>query len=99
MRKRFGGMIIALWFATTWMVASAWAQDAACVIGTVTDKTGAPIYDVGPKLTNTRPGAIYEAQTDADGSYRFLRVPPGPGYALTVSKDGFQAATLSDLYL
>jgi hypothetical protein len=99
MRKRFGGMIIALWFATTLMVASAWAQDAASVIGTVTDKTGAAISDVGAKLTNTRTGAIYEAQTDADGSYRFLRVPPGPGYALTVSKDGFQAVTVSDLYL
>src|ERR1700730_15068615 len=99
MRKRFGGMIIALWFATTLMVASAWAQDAASDMGTVTHKPGAAISDVGAKLTNTRTAALYEAQTDADGSYRFLRVPPGPGYALTVSKDGFQAVTVSDLYL
>jgi hypothetical protein len=99
MRKKFAGVLVALWFAMSLMVVPARGQDAASVVGTVTDTTGAAVSDARAKLTNTRTGASYEAKSSAEGSYRFLRVAPGPGYTLTVSKDGFEAVTVSDLYL
>jgi Carboxypeptidase regulatory-like domain len=99
MGKKLAGILVALWFAMGLMVGSAQGQDVASVVGTVTDTTGAAVSDAGAKLTNFRTGVSYGAKTSADGSYRFLQVPPGPGYTLTVSKDGFEAVTVSDLYL
>jgi carboxypeptidase family protein len=99
MKGNFWGIIVAFLFAMTLLHVPAYAQDVASISGTVTDTTGAVVSDAGVKLTNTRTGATYEAKTGDDGSYRFLRVQPGPGYLLTVSKDGFQTVTISDLYL
>jgi hypothetical protein len=81
------------------LVTSAHAQDVASITGTVTDKTDAPISDATVKLTDTRTGAVYESKTGSFGAYLFVRVPPGPGYVLTVTKENFKTYTVSNLYL
>ena len=48
---------------------------------------------------NTRTGNTVETQTGETGYFRFVQLPPGPGYELTVSKDGFRSLTISNLYL
>ncbi len=74
-------------------------QDVSALTGVVTDKSGAEISDATVKILDARTGTELETKTDADGSYYFLRLQPGPGYTLTVSKDGFQSQTVSNLYL
>src|ERR1700688_2457409 len=79
--------------------ALSYAQEVAGLAGTVTDSTGGAVTDVTVKLVNTRAGNYYEMQTNATGYYRFVQLSPGPGYDLTVSKDGFQLSTVANLYL
>jgi hypothetical protein len=75
------------------------AQEVAGLVGTVIDPSGAAVSDASVKLTNTNTGATSETQTNETGYYRFVRLAPGPGYELTISKEGFRKATFSDLYL
>ena len=83
----------------TFLAAGAKAQDVASITGTVVDKTGGPIADASVKLMDTRTGAAYESQTGSFGAYLFARVPPGPGYTLTISKQSFKTVTITSLYL
>ena len=71
----------------------------ASVTGTVTDSSGAAISDASVELASTREGNTYSGKTADDGTYRIVDVPPGPGYTLTVKKDGFQAWVINNLYL
>ncbi|MGO9588884.1 MAG: TonB-dependent receptor domain-containing protein [Candidatus Acidiferrales bacterium] len=75
------------------------AQSVASVTGTVTDNTGATVPGASVQLQDTRTGNSYFAKTASDGTYRIVDVPPGPGYSLTVKKDGFQTFVLGNLYL
>jgi hypothetical protein len=75
------------------------AQGTASVTGTVTDASGAAVPGASIKLTNTREGTTFFAKTASDGSYRIVDVPPGPDYALTVTKDSFQTFVLNGVYL
>ena len=75
------------------------AQSTASLTGTVKDTSGATVPGASIKLTSTSKGTSFAATTDADGSYRIVDVPPGPGYALTVTKDGFQVFVINGLYL
>jgi hypothetical protein len=99
MTKRFWGAIAVLWLATTVFAAAANAQDVASMTGVVTDKSGGVVSDAHLKLMDTRTGTSYQAKSANDGSYKFPKLPPGPGYRLTVTKDGFETVTISDLYL
>jgi hypothetical protein len=74
-------------------------QDVASLSGEVTDSSGAQVADATVKILDTRTGSEIETKTESDGSYRFLRLQPGPGYTLTVSKDGFQTYSITNLYL
>jgi len=78
---------------------AAHAQEVAGLVGTVTDSSGGSIAQATVKLTNTRTGASYQSQTSNLGYYRFVQLPPGPGYVLTISKDAFETITISNLYL
>jgi hypothetical protein len=75
------------------------AQDVASITGIVSDESGGTVSGVAIKLVDTRTGNSYVATTGSDGSYKIPTVPPGPGYELTATKDGFRAVTLSNLYL
>lgn len=75
------------------------AQGSASLNGTITDQSGGSVAGASLKLVDTRTGTTYTAQTGKDGGYKFVDVPPGPGYALTVTKEGFQTFVLNGLYL
>ena len=75
------------------------AQGLASLNGTVTDASGATVPGASIKLTNTRTNASFTTQAVSDGGYRFVDVPPGPDYSLSVTKDGFQTFSLKGLYL
>ena len=75
------------------------AQEVASLTGVVSDKTGAVLPGATLKLLDTRTNTSYEATANSLGSYVFVKLPPGPGYRLTVTKDGFDSVTISDIYL
>ena len=75
------------------------AQDVASVTGVVTDPTGAVIPGTRVVLLNTATNLSYAAETNAVGSYSIVNVPPGPGYRITFSRDGFTPSVVTDVYL
>jgi hypothetical protein len=75
------------------------AQSVASVTGTVTDNSGAAVPGASIVLIDTRTNNSYFGKTASDGTYRISDVPPGPGYSLTVKKDGFQIFSVNGLYL
>src|SRR4051794_16230254 len=75
------------------------AQELASLAGVVTDKTGAVIPDGDVKLLDTKTNANYSAKTNSVGAYTFVKLLPGPGYKLVLSKDGFESLTISDIYI
>lgn len=75
------------------------AQDVASVTGTVVDATGAVVPGSTVELTNPLRGLAFKQTTDSLGIYRFLSVPAGPGYEMSVSHDGFAPLKISDVSL
>jgi hypothetical protein len=75
------------------------AQSVASLTGVVTDSSGAAVPGASIKVTNTQTGVSLFGKTTGDGSYRIVDVPPGPGYSLTVKKDGFETSVVNNLYL
>lgn len=75
------------------------AQERAGVTGQVTDSSGAAVAAVDVTLDNESRGLHFTTTTNDQGVYLFLRVPPGSGYSLTFSKDGFHKYTMSDIAL
>jgi hypothetical protein len=75
------------------------AQSTASVTGILTDQTGALVPGASIKVSDTRTGTSYFGKTAGDGHYRISGLPPGPGYAITVTKDGFQTFVINNLYL
>ncbi|HXX18480.1 MAG TPA: carboxypeptidase-like regulatory domain-containing protein [Candidatus Acidoferrum sp.] len=75
------------------------AQNVASITGVATDASDAVVPGASVKLVDTRTGTTYFAKTAGDGGYRIVDLAPGPGYSLTVKKDGFQTLVISNLYL
>ncbi len=75
------------------------AQETASLTGVVSDNTGAILTDVVVKLVDTKTNTNYEAKTNAQGSYTFAKLLPGPGYQITFTKDGFDSLLLSNIYI
>src|SRR5579862_8463329 len=75
------------------------AQDYASVTGVVTDSSGAVIPGAKVVLVSTATNLTYTAETNEVGSYSIVNVPPGPGYKMTVSHEGFSPALITDMYL
>ncbi len=57
--------------------------------GVVSDSTGAVIPGTVVTLSNPSTGISFTQTTDNLGSYRFVNVPPSPGYRVTFKHDGF----------
>src|SRR5579875_1949217 len=66
------------------------------ILGTVKDASGAVIPGAKVTLTSTATGVSTTATTGPTGSYVFAQLKPGH-YSLTVSKQGFQTTTISDI--
>ncbi|HTC55702.1 MAG TPA: TonB-dependent receptor [Candidatus Sulfotelmatobacter sp.] len=74
-------------------------QEVASLTGVVTDTTGAVVPDASVKLVDTKTNAAFTTKTDAVGAYSLSKLLPGPGYQLTVTKDGFETVVVSKIYL
>lgn len=75
------------------------AQDVASLTGVVTDSSGAVVSDAAVKVLDTKTNTSYEAKTNSLGAYSINRLQPGPGYLITVSKEGFETVKIADVYL
>lgn len=75
------------------------AQDVASLTGVVTDSSGAIVPGVNVSLLNTTTNATYQATTNSVGAYTIVNVPPGPGYKLSFSLNGFEPFVITGIYL
>ena len=75
------------------------AQDVASLTGTITDTSGAVIAGADVVLVNTTTNETYRATTNSVGSYTISNVPPGPGYKITFSAQGFASVDVVNVYL
>ena len=75
------------------------AQDVAYMTGVVTDATGAVIPGTTVTLSNASTSVKFTQVTDNLGSYRFLNVPPNPGYRATFAHAGFETAEFTNITL
>lgn len=75
------------------------AQDVAGITGMVTDASGGLVPGVAVTLRNASTGNAYSGQTDAEGSYTFSNVAPGPNYTITFERAGFSPFVITGLYL
>lgn len=94
MRKLVFGFVSSLLILTT-----VHGQEFSGVKGVVLDKSSAPIAGVEVTLDNEKTGTHFNTTTNDQGEYQFLRVAPGPGYALTFVKEGFAKLEIMDVYL
>ena len=84
---------LAVFALLVFFAASVKAQfDAATVLGTVTDPSGAVVAHSQVALRNTATAAVANTITDDQGQFRFVDVPIG-SYKLEVSAQGFQPSS------
>jgi len=68
------------------------AQYSASIQGSVADPSGAAVAQAKVVLENTATLVSATTETDAEGSYRFLSLAPGP-YKISVEAKGFSTAS------
>jgi hypothetical protein len=78
--------------------ATAWAQDTATIVGTVTDTTGAVVPNVRVMVSNPDKGFTRDLMSDSAGAYVAAKIPIG-GYTVTAEAKGFQRTTIADVVL
>jgi hypothetical protein len=71
---------------------------SAIVLGRIVDATGAVVPDAQVTLRSVATNATRQQKSNTVGQYVFSAVPPGD-YLLTVTKSGFETATLPQLQL
>lgn len=89
-----------LLLATTLFVVSltAWAQDTANIVGTVTDTTGAVIPGAKVTVSNPDKGFTRELVSNSAGAYSVSAVPIG-NYVITAEAQGFEKLVRSGIAL
>src|ERR1017187_5266568 len=97
--KRSLGIALVLMFVVSLAPLVLHAQDVASVTGVVSDASGAVIVGADVAMVNTGTNATYHATTNSVGSYTIVNVAPGPGYKITVMKDGFEPVAVTSIYL
>ena len=98
-RKSSIATILALVSLCVLLQMQAFGQDVASLTGVITDSSGAIISDADVRLVDTKTTTTYNTKTNGAGAYFFTKIQPGPGYTVTVSKEGFETVVISDLYL
>ena len=77
--------------------ANAFAQQTGSIVGAVSDTSGAVMPGVTVTLTGDRLiGGLQTTVTDASGTYRFDRLPPGT-YAVKFELQGFKTIERADI--
>jgi len=99
MLKRLAGVFALFFLLLAMTPPQARSQEVAAITGVVTDASGGTVSDARVTLVDTRTGAKFDARTISDGTYRIPKVSPGPGYTLTITRDGFETITITNLYL
>src|SRR5215469_3266227 len=94
MRSWLMGLITVCLFASL----SAWAQDTATIVGTVTDPTGAVIPGAKVTVSNPDKGYVRNLVSDSAGAYTAPKVPIG-NYVITGEAPGFQRLVRSGITL
>lgn len=69
-------------------------QLSGSVAGTITDQSGAPLLGAVVQLTSAGQDLLTQAESDEDGRFVFLAVPPGE-FRLTISAEGFRTQEFS----
>jgi len=77
---------------------SAWAQDTATIVGTVTDSSGGVIPNAKVSVSNPEKGFTRELSTNTGGEYTAAKVPIGD-YVITAENEGFQKLVRSEITL
>ncbi|HEY5255195.1 MAG TPA: carboxypeptidase-like regulatory domain-containing protein [Acidobacteriaceae bacterium] len=90
---------ILLFSILTFGATLAYTQTTAIVTGVVTDSLGAVMPGVSVTLSNPTTGVSYTVKTDSAGSYRVPNVPPGPGYTIEFTFQGFSPSKVDGIYV
>ncbi len=77
-----------LWCLTL-LVSSAWAQQQAAIMGTVSDRTGAAVAGATVMVRSVETGAARTVLTDMNGYYSAPSLAVG-GYEIRIEKSGFR---------
>ena len=72
------------------LASAAFAQSGGSVAGKVSDDDGAGVAKAKIQAKNTATGAMYSAESGADGNYKLSSMPAG-AYELSASGPGFLA--------
>jgi hypothetical protein len=75
------------------------AQAVSGVTGVVTDSAGAVVPGVNVVLTDTKTSKELTTKTNDQGVYLFSNIPPGDGFKLSFSLQGFQTLSISGVAL
>ena len=75
---------------------SAWAQNTATIVGTVTDTSGAVIPGAKVAVSNPEKGFTRELSTNTTGEYTAAKLPIG-NYVIVAEKKGFQKLVRSGI--
>jgi hypothetical protein len=96
MRRVFGVLMSALAVVCTPLPAAAQIQTGS-ITGTVADASGAVLPGVGVSVSGDRLiGGAQSQNTDANGAYRFDRLPPG-AYVVKFELQGFKTVVREDI--
>jgi len=85
--RRFAVLIVTMLLVTGATLAQ---ETTGNVQGTVTSDDGLGLPGVTATLHNTQTGLERVEITDQRGEFRFMALPPGPGYVLTLTLQSFQ---------
>ncbi|HEX4486722.1 MAG TPA: carboxypeptidase regulatory-like domain-containing protein [Terriglobales bacterium] len=85
---RYSCSIVATLLVVACLSVVSYAKVVAGVSGIVTDSSGAVVSGATVQVTATETGLVQSRQTNEDGFYAFLDLPPGH-YDIEVSKNGF----------
>ena len=75
------------------------AQTSSTVTGVVSDPSGAILPGSQVVLSNPGKGLEFKTTTNSAGSYHFADIPPGPGYQMVFSHEGFSPYTVTNVYV
>src|SRR6185295_3795072 len=70
----------------------------ATITGTIHDPSGAAVGDATITATNTATGVVSTTTSNKEGVYTVSQLREGP-YLMTVKKDGFSEAIVTDIIL
>lgn len=80
--------LIVLGFTCASMARAQSVSIYSSIVGTVTDRSGAPVSGAAVSATNAATNITTDATTDSEGLYRIERIIQGT-YSVTAAKTGF----------